>query len=140
MPDFKGLKICYIGDNNNRPPPYEDIRRIGIRKNQDRLLFDESAVTGSGGNSGFQALNLAAQWGARRILLFGFDMNAESGAHWYGRNQWVGANNPDETNFRRWRKAFEAAADQLKQMGIECLNCSPVSALSCFPKISIEAL
>ena len=41
---------------------------------------------GGGGNSGFQALNLALQWGARKIILVGFDLTDENGLHWYGRN------------------------------------------------------
>lgn len=94
---------------------------------------------GSGGNSGFQALNLAVQWGAAQILLIGFDMTDAGGAHWYGRNNWTGANNPDQNNFKRWIAAFESAAVTLKRMGVEVVNCSPHSALGCFPKMSIEA-
>lgn len=80
-------------------------------------------------------MNLAVQWGARKLLLIGFDMN---GSHWYGRNYWQGANNPDDGNFRRWIAAFETAAGQLKQMGVEVVNCSPYSALNCFPKMTLE--
>jgi hypothetical protein len=105
---------------------------------KDRLLTDEPGKTGSGGNSGFQALNLAVQWGARRILLIGFDMTDASGVHWYGRNTWLMANNPDHHNFKRWIAAFEAAAPVLAKMGVEVINCSRYSALKCFPKLSIE--
>lgn len=91
-------------------------------------------MVGSGGNSGFQALNLAVQFGARRILLVGFDMNDRGGVHWYGRNSWPMANNPDHNNFRRWIAAFEGAAPLLKSMGIEVVNLSPHSAIQCFPK------
>lgn len=94
---------------------------------------------GSGGNSGFQALNLALQWGAVRILLIGFDMTDASGSlHWYGHNNWRGANNPNHSNFRRWIAAFNNAAKQCRELGVDVVNCSLHSALMCFPKMSLE--
>ena len=38
------------------------------------------------------------------------------GVHWYGRNNWSMANNPDETNFRRWRENFDRAAPSFLEM------------------------
>lgn len=134
MPDFKGLKLCWAGGLKGFP----DIRRIEIEKTTDRLLIENAGKTGSGGNSGFQALNLAVQWGAKRILLIGFDMTDQSGVHWYGRNGWHGANNPNETNFRRWLEAFEKAAPVLAGLGVEVINTFQGSAMRCFPRRSIE--
>lgn len=136
MPEFHGLKLCY---RKNHLAGFPDIRRIDIpNTGLDKLLFDEVGTTGSGGNSGFQALNLALQWGARKVLLVGFDMTDASGVHWYGRNNWQDANNPNDSNFKRWVAAFEGSVLILKQRGIEVINCSPFSALQCFPKMSIE--
>lgn len=135
LPDFQGLKVCYAGNNL---AGYPDIRRIDIDKHNDKLLF-EVGKTGSGGNSGFQAFNLTVQWGPpKRILLIGFDMTDASGVHWYGRNTWHQANNPNESNFKRWIAAFETAGPVLVGMGIEVINCSVHSALKCFPRRSIE--
>ncbi len=104
----------------------------------DKLLA-AAGKTGSGGNSGFQALNLSIQWGAKRILLIGFDMTDKPGSlHWYGHNQWRGANNPDRHNFKRWIASFENAAKQCRELGVEVINCSAVSALTCFPQMMIE--
>ncbi|HCZ48509.1 MAG TPA: hypothetical protein DCZ11_05850, partial [Gammaproteobacteria bacterium] len=36
-----------------------------------------------GGNSGYQALNLAVLLGAERVILLGYDMH---GGHWHGRH------------------------------------------------------
>ncbi len=134
LPEFRGLKVCYRGNNLQ---DYPDIRRIEINKKSDALLFQEGK-TGSGGNSGFQALNLAVQWGAKRILLIGFDMDVAHQYHWYGRNNWHEANNPNESNFKRWIASFDASALVLAKLGIEVINCSMHSALKCFPKMSIE--
>lgn len=138
LPEFGGLKVCWAGDRGYVAAPFPDLRRIKIRKDQDRLLFDEIGFTGSGGNSGFQALNLAVQWGVEQILLVGFDMTDECGVHWYGHNAWTGANNPSRTNFKRWIAAYETAAKQLEERGVEVVNCSLDSALNCFPKMTLE--
>lgn len=135
LPKFTGLKMCY---RDNALAGCPDIKRIDIDKHGDRLLLDEPAKVGSGGNSGFHALNLVAQFGAKRILLVGFDAQDRSGAHWYGRNNWLMANNPTEQNFKRWMGAFKNAAADLEAMGIEVVNASPLSHVKAFPRRSIE--
>lgn len=135
------MKVCWAG---NGLPGYPDIKRLQIarvdgpgKKYSDAIVRTIGTV-GAGGNSGFQALNLAVQFGARKIILAGFDMTDDSGVHWYGRNTWSGANNPDYTNFRKWISAFESAAPQLAALGVRVVNTSPHSALTCFPKMSLQ--
>lgn len=138
LPDFRGLRLAHepraCGDYG--------LRRIGIPQPKgDALLFGETGVVGAGGNSGFQALNLAVQLGARRILLVGFDCSLQLGLHWYGRNKFVGQSNPDEDNFRRWKAALEAAAPVLAARGVEVVDAAPRGALQAYPKASVaEAL
>lgn len=138
LPEFKGLKVTWKGGNQFPAPPYPDIKHIEITVTGDELLFEPTGKVGSGGNSGFQALNLAVQFGANRILLIGFDMHDRSGAHWYGRNNWPQGNNPTEDNFRRWRRAFEWAAPKLKARGIEVINASNGTMLRCFECRTVE--
>jgi hypothetical protein len=104
----------------------------------DRLVLAPLGTVGSGGNSGFQALNLAVQFGARRVLLVGFDMTDHFGVHWYGRASGNGRSNPAEWNFKRWRAAFAIASVQLKTAGVQVLNASDLSVLTCFPKVTLE--
>lgn len=139
LQDFKGLKI---GWDPHLPKLFPDVRVITIKKKKDhpvqysdQMHFDELGVIGGGGNSGFQAVNLAIQFGADRILGIGFDMY---GDHWYGRNNWIKGNNPSDSNFRTWRKAFEGAAETMRAMGVEFVNASPNSTLHCFRKATIE--
>lgn len=101
------------------------------------MLFDVPGVVGSGGNSGFQALNLVAQFGAKRIVLIGFDMHGADGLHWYGHNKGKDMRNPSDGSYLRWRKAFAKNAGRLERMGIEIINASPNSALSCFEKCEL---
>ncbi len=103
------------------------------------MLFDKPGFIGSGGNSGFQALNLVAQFGAKRIILVGFDMHAARGLHWYGPNRGRNMRNPKDTNYVRWRKALSDQATLLNKMGIEVINTSTDSALVCFPHRKLDA-
>lgn len=135
LPKFGGLKISYAATLSRA---YPDIRLIDVRKDADRLLFDAPGTLGSGGNSGFQAVNLALQFGATRLLLIGFDMTDRSGVHWYGRNRGQGRNNPGQDNFRRWIATFMAAAPELKRCRVDVVNASPNSALTCFRKQTVE--
>src|SRR3954470_8816460 len=73
LPEFAGLKVSYKGDNTHPPPPYPHIKLVEISALKDDLIFEPTGKLGSGGNSGFQALNLAVQFGAKRIVLVGFD-------------------------------------------------------------------
>jgi len=91
----------------------------------------------SGGNSGYMALHLAVQLGATRVLLLGFDMkNGHNGRrHWFG-------NHPGKLNskgsYATWRSAFEKFAGVLEHMKVEVLNCTPGTALRCFPRVPLE--
>ena len=133
--EFVGLKL---GFDPRIMGAFNDVHRISIENRQcDQILTQEPLKVGSGGNSGFQALNLAIQFGANRILLAGFDMRIDQPLHWYGRNRWESANNPAPHNFKRWTRAFSESAHVLKKLGVDVVNASPMSALSCFQKASI---
>lgn len=135
------MKLCWGGNGVDFP----DIVRVEIGKGTGRekystdMLFDKVGVIGGGGNSGFQALNLAVQFGARDIVLIGFDMTDKAGVHWYGRNHWAGANNPDESNFGRWRSALDRAAPELARRGVRVINGNPQSAITAFPRMAFDA-
>jgi hypothetical protein len=140
LASFKGLKV---GWDKRIAAQFPDVKTIEIReiKRQhyiDKLLFDCLGEIGCGGNSGFQALNLAMQFGADRILLIGIDVHDRGGVHWYGRNNWFQGNNPDQYNFARWKRAFENAAPVCVERNVEVINASPVSDLRCFRRASVE--
>lgn len=84
------------------------------------------------GNSGAQAVNLAAAFGAKRILLLGFDMKADK----HGRDHWFGQH-PKPLVQRQlyddWLEKFVHIAKDAKALGVEIINCTPASALTVFP-------
>lgn len=127
VPGFQGLKLTYEAAAARQ----FGLRRVIIDRGNNTLVLGGAAV-GDGGNSGFQALNLALNWGAKRVLLVGFDMSIAGGEHWHGRHG-SGLNNPREHNVRRW-----LSANWSTPVGIEIINCNPGSALSAYPKLSFE--
>ncbi len=95
----------------------------------------------TGKNSGYQAINLAVHLGAARIVLLGFDMtDGPAGEQrWFGAHPWA---------TRPWRELgqmvapiFETLVQPLADEGIEIINASRRTALTCFPRMSLaEAL
>ena len=133
LPKFGGLRMFHGVAANQ----YKDMHRVLIDLNKDNILVDEPMRIGNGGNSGFQALNLAVQFGAKDIILVGMDCHERGGVHWYGRNTWTNANNPMGSNYNRWMKGFETAKKDLDRLGITVINASEQSEIKTFPKKSI---
>lgn len=86
-------------------------------------------------DSGANAINLAYLLGAGRIVLLGYDMR-ENG-HWH----------PDHPNpvrhgiyAERYIPGLNLMAKALRPTGVQVLNASPGSALTCFPMIDLETL
>jgi len=113
------------------------LRRVMVTRGVDRILTAQAGVIGSGSNSGFQAVNLAVQAGARRVVLVGYDYRDDLGLHWHGRHP-PGLNNPKAPMLARWAAALDGQAAALKALNVEVLNTSPVSALTAFRKIDLE--
>lgn len=136
LPSFKGLKLAYDGAVCNNET---GIQKVDIPDPASLgLLFDKVGTVGAGGNSGFQALNLAMQFGACRIMLIGFDAHLRDGEHWYGRNNWMKASNPDAYNVQKWVKALNLVAPVIAKRGVEVINASVCSDVHCFPKMKID--
>lgn len=95
---------------------------------------DPGAVR-TGGNSGYQAVHVAAHAGAARILLCGFDMG---GLHWHDEHALPLRTTIPET-YPRWIARFAELAKVLEARGIDVVNCTPGSALTCFRFMDLEA-
>lgn len=89
------------------------------------------------GNSGAQAVNAAVCFGARRIVLVGFDMRdgKDGRAHWFGQHP---APLVRKQLFGEWLLKFETIARDAKQLGVEIVNATPGSALDLFPRVVLE--
>ena len=97
-------------------------------------LSTDANYVHSGGNSGYQAINLALHLGATRIILLGFDMHCHSGlSHFFGDHP---PNFISNTKYERFIAAYRTIKPE--QYGIEILNCSRETALDMFPRHNLE--
>jgi hypothetical protein len=123
VPDNKLTKFP-----RNPAPHMRFVRRMpGTNFNCDR-----DAIS-SGGSSGFGALHLAFQRGAKDIRLFGFDYLP------------TGHHNDKHYNFPtfpvpwlEFARSFDAAGPVLRDHGVKVLNASPYSAITAFEKCTVE--
>ena len=111
----------------------------GTVRGENRMRWDGRSL-GAGGNSGFQAVNLAAACGARRIVLTGFDMARHAGAHWHADHR-QGLTNPSARMLSNCAALLDAAAPELAARGAEVVNASRETALRAYRRMSMaEAL
>lgn len=90
----------------------------------------------SGGNSGYQAIHIAAHAGARKILVCGMDM---TGGHWHGEHP-APLRNTAEVVYEIWRERLAGLSTELAARGIAVVNCGG-GKLEAFPRQTInEAL
>jgi hypothetical protein len=110
------------------------LHHIESKCGNELLSRDDHRIT-QGQNSGFQAIMLARLFGARTVVLCGFDMmrGPHGEKHWFGAHP-LPLSNGDPTSFRR---NFEAVALGLKAEGTRVVNCSAVTALTCFERADL---
>lgn len=86
----------------------------------------------AGPDAGANCLNLAALFGARRTVLLGFDMG---GGNWDGRVRKPATEDP---HGRIYIPAITRMAPHLALAGVEVINATPGSRLTCFPMTGLE--
>jgi len=108
----------------------------GIRlvKGREADTFStDPTVIHYGGNSGFQAINLAILKGATRIVLVGFDMRRVDGqAHFFGDHPNGLCNT---ANYEKFAKRIAAAAPSCP---VPVVNATPGSGLKCWPMVDLD--
>jgi hypothetical protein len=86
------------------------------------------------GNSGAACISLAAEGGASRIVLLGFDcQKTDNKSHWHGDHPPTLGN---AGQISRWRENFALQAKALSHL--EIINCSRETALTCYPRARLE--
>jgi hypothetical protein len=136
-PDFQGQRWTSHGMR-----PLNDKRRIAGRydlhiiggEDGEGFSLDPRCIH-YGGNSGFQAVNLALLFGANPVILVGFDMQRVDGRDHFFGNHPPGLIAPGP--FGQWIENFRRAAALLPPE-IRVLNATPNSALDAFPMVDLE--
>jgi hypothetical protein len=122
---FQGLKVTCSDVAS------ADVLRL--REGDREGFADTPDTVCTGGNSGYQAIHVAAHAGCTRILLCGFDMH---GGHWHERHD-PPLREHGEAIYARWVPRFNTLAPALAARGIEVINCTPGSALKLWPFVPL---
>lgn len=96
-------------------------------------VFATELPLATGGNSGFQALNLAFLHGHRDIWLLGYDMGFEAGTpkHFFGEHD---RRINRTSNYPDWLDRFAKAKPLMDDAGLKVINMSRKTALECFER------
>lgn len=89
-------------------------------------------VVNYGGSGGYQAINLAYHLGAEKIILAGYDYQHTDGkTHFHGDHPegWANFGSPEERG-----GSFHRLAEDLWWRGVEVINCSKATSLTCFKR------
>lgn len=127
---------------------------FGVTHVAHTLEFDKIApkpgVIATAGNSGHAIVSLALAFGARDIVLAGYDMQHTGGKlrratgllvggliHHHGPHA-LPLGNPDPAALRTWGKRLDGVAPQLAAAGVRVTNCTTSSALTAYPRAELE--
>lgn len=128
--DFPGLK--YATSQHIKWAGVQILKNTGPKG----LELDPTGLR-HGINTGYRAINLAVHFGAARILLLGYDMKRGEDEkrleHWHGDHPI-----PSRSHYPTFIKYFASLVEPLKEIGVEIVNCTPGSALECFPKADLR--
>jgi hypothetical protein len=126
--DFKGKKLCV-----------RETKYATKIEGRGGVGFSKGYVT-FGGNSGFAAINLALNMGAKEIYLLGFDMGIPEGKerHYFGSHPTEAMDL--ESPYTRWLEVFNASALTVRDFNATIYNCTEGGFLECFPKHKITEI
>jgi len=111
----------------DRTVPYPDVVRLKMT-GMDGIDWEATGVR-SGQNSGYAAINLAIHMGATTIALLGYDLqDGPTGARNFHTQHKV----DERKKYAQWREHFHRLPSCLEGHGIQVINCTPGSALTCF--------
>ena len=129
-----------IPDNwliNIHDPPSHRMRFI--RRAAGNWFNDDNWSISCGGSSGYGALQLAFKKGARRIVLLGFDYGSAPDGSWHHNEQhYTFFQRHEADKWREFAASFNAAVPVLQKAGAVVINGSPRSAITAFPRMTIE--
>jgi hypothetical protein len=137
VPDFAGEKHS-IGASRLGAAGVAGCAGIRVWKNCGTLgLEQQPGGLRTGGNSGYAALNMAVQLGARRIVLLGYNMGPRNGrTHFFGDHP-SGLNN--RSPYASFVRAYDSIVAPLAAAGVTVVNATPDTRLTCFPRLSLDA-
>jgi hypothetical protein len=125
--EFRGQKIT--------------IKHVPVAKGDDIFSLENGGTDGvsldpfkikTGGNSGYQAINIAALSGGNPILLVGYDMKFSGGRSHSHNGHSDTVRSAEEKVYEKYAKRFSSMENPLKTAGIRVVNCTPGSSIGAF--------
>jgi hypothetical protein len=134
---YPRVKEDYSGELWTQDKNIANKYNINYVKSANKAGLGVDNIIHQGANSGYQCINLAYLWGAKRIVVIGLDCSADPSGktHWFGLHQ-VGLSNSHP--FSRWISSFNVLATDLKKHNIEVINASRRTSLTCFDRRALE--
>lgn len=133
LPGFSGVKVCIVmGGQGHMIAQWPEIVQLRASPLGATGYDPELGRICHGSNSGCAAIHLAAQLGAKLIALIGFDWH---GTHYFGPYPGGWAGPPFQ-----YGRHFEILGQALASHGVEVINCTPGSVLTCFEQVSLDAV
>lgn len=129
--EFKGKKVTCCKKSADKFN-LDHVQVVGTKSFQWSLTPGKLA---SGGNSGFQALNMAVLDGADRVILLGYDYGYDpkkDNKHWWEETH---PRTSRDSNYKEWNKRLNKAS---KFIPVPVINASRATAINCFKKMTIQ--
>jgi len=148
LAQWPGLKVSCHGSAED----YNWVKFLPRDTAHGRGISDNPKTVAWNANSGASAISVAANAGAKRIILLGFDMNTNGTGdqHWHTLYKKgmpvagvVAGNKRDpkmNLPFHRHLIGFPQIAKDAQRRGIQIINASPDSAIQEFPKYTVKQL
>lgn len=116
--------------SKHHPDLPASVKRVTRSKQHEQLCDLRDHVCGY--DSGTSAINVAYHFGARTIVMLGYDM---TGGHFCKHP----LQRPPQDHFRRHMGPLARLNDDARRKGVRIVNCSPISAVTAFERQPLEA-
>lgn len=140
LSEFEGLKCS----SHHCVEQYPWVKYLPRNNSKNRGISENPKSVCWNGNSGSAAISIAANAGAKRIFLLGFDMKLDDANKQHFHNQYDRLNKvrnpkkPFELPFNRHLIGFHQISIDARLRGIEIINVCPDSAITQFRKVSLK--
>jgi hypothetical protein len=131
VPSFAGIKVAM----SVKHPGVITLKRSG-----DAGIDWSPHALRAAKNSGGAAINLAVHIAGgkpSKIVLVGYDMGATGEGHFFGRHP-QGLRHTRKDTYETFRMLIGTMVAPLRARGIDVVNASRKSALTCFPRVPLE--
>jgi hypothetical protein len=132
--------LIYKGFWITGAPGFETHPQVhSLKLTGERGLETDPGGLRHGSNAGYQAINLAVHYGAKRILLLGYDMRVVNGrTHWHDEQR-EPAGSFKTVLEKSMLPHFSSLVEPLADLGVEVVNVTPGSALTYFRQSTLES-